>query len=101
MSVRDSWYLLPLCHQHNGTTRASLSYSIHTNPALHNDGAIDRYAHWRTFYQERFKYTRATGKSTLIFLVAFPALIGYVAYQSEGLFEFAGKRRGESVTTRG
>ncbi|AOW06734.1 NUVM protein [Yarrowia lipolytica] len=69
--------------------------------ALHNDGAIDRYAHWRTFYQERFKYTRATGKSTLIFLVAFPALIGYVAYQSEGLFEFAGKRRGESVTTRG
>ena len=77
-----------------------LSLPFHTNTALHHDGAIDRYSHWRTFYQERFKYTRKTSKSTLLYLVALPALIGYVSYRSEGLYEFAGKRRGERITTR-
>ncbi|KAA8911727.1 hypothetical protein FN846DRAFT_934598 [Sphaerosporella brunnea] len=68
------------------------------NHVLHEDPAIIKYSNLNTNRFRYFRWTPRTAKLNFIYVIAVPALLGYVAYATEGKFEFRGKRRGDSVS---
>ncbi|KAK0125224.1 hypothetical protein ONS96_009081 [Cadophora gregata f. sp. sojae] len=44
-----------------------------------------------------FRWTGRTARITFAYVVAFPALIGYLAYTTDGKWDMRGKRRGDTI----
>ncbi|CAC9891735.1 unnamed protein product [Aureobasidium pullulans] len=65
--------------------------SLAFDPALvkYNQMSVDRYKH--------FKWTPRTAWLSIIFAVAIPSSLYYVANKTDGKYEFRGKRRGDTM----
>ncbi|CAL3964812.1 hypothetical protein PZA11_002267 [Diplocarpon coronariae] len=61
------------------------------------DPALVKY---NNMWVNRHKYFRITGRTariTFAYVVAFPSLIGYLAYTTDGKWDMRGKRRGDTI----
>ncbi|KAG8412013.1 hypothetical protein J3459_016094 [Metarhizium acridum] len=47
-----------------------------------------------------FRWTPRTARITFMYVVVVPAIFGYVAYKTDGLFNFRAKRRGDTIYER-
>ncbi|TVY23644.1 hypothetical protein LHYA1_G007781, partial [Lachnellula hyalina] len=61
------------------------------------DPALVKYNNMVTNRHKYFRWTGRTARITFAYMIAFPALIGYIAYKYEGKFEMRGKRRGDTI----
>ncbi|CAH0018103.1 unnamed protein product [Clonostachys rhizophaga] len=44
-----------------------------------------------------FRFTPRTARITFIYVAVIPALVGYLAYQTDGLYNLKAKRKGDTV----
>ncbi|OAQ62330.1 hypothetical protein VFPPC_14146 [Pochonia chlamydosporia 170] len=47
-----------------------------------------------------FRWTPRTARITFMYVVVVPAIFGYVAYKTDGLYNFRAKRRGDTIYER-
>ncbi|KAG7290613.1 hypothetical protein NEMBOFW57_000616 [Staphylotrichum longicolle] len=53
--------------------------------------------------QNRYKYfrwTKRTAGISAVYIFAIPAIIGYLGYQNDGLWDLRAKRRGDIISER-
>ncbi|KAF8539606.1 hypothetical protein BDD12DRAFT_736707, partial [Trichophaea hybrida] len=65
---------------------------------LHEDPALLKYANLNATRYRYFRWTPRTAKYTFIYVIAVPAVIGYLGYITDGKYEMRGKRRGDIVS---
>ncbi|KJZ68538.1 hypothetical protein HIM_12066 [Hirsutella minnesotensis 3608] len=68
--------------------------NVKPDPALLKLAAMQK---TRYYY---FRWTPRTAKITFMYLGVVPALVGYVAYATDGLWDLRGKRKGDTVYER-
>jgi hypothetical protein len=61
------------------------------------DPAFQKYAAMQKTRHHYFRFTPRTGRITFIYVAVIPAVVGYVAYQTDGLYNFRAKRRGDTA----
>ncbi|KAM0428265.1 hypothetical protein ACHAPT_007166 [Fusarium lateritium] len=44
-----------------------------------------------------FRWTPRTAKITFIYVAVIPAIMGYIAYKTDGLWNFRAKRKGDLI----
>ncbi|OCK79695.1 hypothetical protein K432DRAFT_382841 [Lepidopterella palustris CBS 459.81] len=69
----------------------------HHNNSLAMDPALVKYAN---MYVNRYKFFRWTPRTAWInfaYVVAIPSVVGYLAYTTDGKWDFRGKRRGDII----
>ncbi|KAH6603469.1 nadh:ubiquinone oxidoreductase subunit [Trichoderma cornu-damae] len=44
-----------------------------------------------------FRFTPRTARISFLYIAVVPAIFGYVAYKTDGLYELRGKRKGDTV----
>ncbi|VUC20381.1 unnamed protein product [Clonostachys rosea] len=44
-----------------------------------------------------FRFNARTSRITFIYVAVIPALVGYLAYQTDGLYNLKAKRKGDTV----
>jgi len=64
---------------------------------LKADPAMVRYNNMWTNRHKYFRWTPRTARITFAYVVAFPAFIGYLAYTTDGKWDFRGKRKGDTI----
>ncbi|KEZ45396.1 hypothetical protein SAPIO_CDS1685 [Scedosporium apiospermum] len=64
------------------------------------DPAIVRAAEMHSKRHLYFRWTPRTARITLMYVVVVPSIIGYLAYKTDGLWDFRAKRRGDTVYER-
>jgi hypothetical protein len=69
----------------------------HGDKTLHQDPALVKYSNMWVKRHEFFRITPRTGFVSFMYIVAFPAFIGYLAYTTDGKWDPRGKRRGDPV----
>ncbi|KAG9247638.1 hypothetical protein BJ878DRAFT_539136 [Calycina marina] len=69
----------------------------HHNHALAMDPALVKYNNMHMNRHKYFRWTGRTARITFAYVVAFPALIGYLAYTTDGKWDFRGKKRGDPI----
>ncbi|PKS10168.1 hypothetical protein jhhlp_001918 [Lomentospora prolificans] len=47
-----------------------------------------------------FRWTPRTAKITLMYVFVVPGILGYIAYKTDGLWDFKAKRRGDTIYER-
>ncbi|EFY95646.2 NADH:ubiquinone oxidoreductase 6.6kD subunit [Metarhizium anisopliae] len=47
-----------------------------------------------------FRWTPRTARITFMYVAVVPAIFGYVAYKTDGLYNFRAKRRGDTIYER-
>ncbi|BDD57563.1 hypothetical protein MPDQ_007456 [Monascus purpureus] len=68
-----------------------------TSKSLVLDPALQRY---QDFNKNRYKYFRWTPRNawhTLLYAALIPTALGYIAYKTDGKYEFRGKRRQDTI----
>jgi len=70
----------------------------HHNHVLHEDPGLIKYAKLNTQRYRFFRWTKRTAKFSFLYVVAFPALVGTIAYSTEGKYMMRGKRRGDIIS---
>ncbi|KAF4120316.1 hypothetical protein GMORB2_3117 [Geosmithia morbida] len=61
------------------------------------DPAYQKYAAMSKNRHHYFRFTPRTARITFIYVAVIPALLGVVAYQTDGLYALRAKRRGDTV----
>ncbi|KAJ9132321.1 hypothetical protein NKR19_g9348 [Coniochaeta hoffmannii] len=64
------------------------------------DPAIIRVGNMNSNRYKYFRWTPRTARITFIWVVAVPAMVGYAAYKTDGLWDFRAKRRGDLLVER-
>ncbi|KAH8815711.1 hypothetical protein F5884DRAFT_852174 [Xylogone sp. PMI_703] len=67
------------------------------NTSLAADPALMKYYNMHQNRMKYFRWNRRTAGITFAYGFAFPALIGYIAWSTEGKWDFRGKKRGDTV----
>ncbi|CEJ82737.1 Putative NADH:ubiquinone oxidoreductase 6.6kD subunit [[Torrubiella] hemipterigena] len=44
-----------------------------------------------------FRWTPRTARITFMYVCVVPAIMGYIAYKTDGRYNFLGKRKGDSI----
>ncbi|GIJ83341.1 hypothetical protein Asppvi_002160 [Aspergillus pseudoviridinutans] len=71
--------------------------SLRPTPTLQ---PINKIARMRQLNANRYKYFRWTPRHawlSFIYMIAIPGTLGYIAYKTDGKYEFRGKRRGDTI----
>ncbi|KAH9819870.1 NADH:ubiquinone oxidoreductase 66kD subunit [Teratosphaeria destructans] len=68
----------------------------HAN-SVHMDPALVKYANMFVKRHEYFRWTPRTAWLTVIYVLAIPAGVTYVAYGTEGKYMMRGKLRGDTI----
>jgi len=68
------------------------------NKTLHEDPALLKYANLNLTRYRYFRWTPRSAKLSFIYIIAVPAMIGYLGYVTDGKYEMRGKRRGDIVS---
>ncbi|KAI9850934.1 MAG: hypothetical protein M1838_004820 [Thelocarpon superellum] len=68
------------------------------NNAVTLDPALVKYANMYVNRHKYFRWTPRTAWLTFAYVVAVPSIVGYLAYSTEGKWEFRGKRRGDLIS---
>ncbi|KAL2169679.1 hypothetical protein VTG60DRAFT_5818 [Thermothelomyces hinnuleus] len=70
----------------------------------HNKVAMDpALVRLGSMVQNRYKYfrwTKRTARITFVYAAVIPAIIGYLGYQNDGLWDLRAKRRGDIISER-
>ncbi|EEQ28588.1 hypothetical protein McanMca71_005368 [Microsporum canis] len=64
---------------------------------IHLDPALQKYY---DTHKNRYKYFRWTPRTAWIsfcYMAVVPGIIGYIAYKTDGKYDFRGKRRGDTI----
>ncbi|TVY50511.1 hypothetical protein LCER1_G009148 [Lachnellula cervina] len=69
----------------------------HGNHPVALDPAMVKYNNMMVNRHKYFRWTGRTARITFAYMVAFPTLIGYIAYRSDGKYDMRGKRRGDTI----
>ncbi|KAI5856920.1 hypothetical protein BZA05DRAFT_386608 [Tricharina praecox] len=69
----------------------------HGKPTLHEDPAFVRYATLNTNRYRYFRWTPRTAKFTFLYVAVIPTVLGYLAFATDGKWEFRGKKRGDPI----
>ncbi|SPO04514.1 uncharacterized protein DNG_07199 [Cephalotrichum gorgonifer] len=64
------------------------------------DPALVRVAELNNTRYRYFRWTPRTAKITIMYVAVVPAIIGYLAYKTEGLIDFRAKRKGDTIYER-
>ncbi|KKA28094.1 hypothetical protein TD95_003618 [Thielaviopsis punctulata] len=57
-----------------------------------NEMQINRYKY--------FRWTPKTARQSIMFILVVPGILGFTAYQTDGLWDFRAKRKGDSLLER-
>ncbi|KAL4725562.1 hypothetical protein ACLX1H_007711 [Fusarium chlamydosporum] len=61
------------------------------------DPAYLKYAAMMKTRHHYFRWTPRTARITFIYVGVIPAIMGYIAYKTDGLWDFRAKRKGDLV----
>lgn len=75
---------------------AALTMAGHNN-SLNMDPALVKYANMYVNRHKYFRWTPRTAWLTFAYVVAIPSVFGYMAYTTDGKWDFRGKRRGDTI----
>ncbi|CCC12048.1 hypothetical protein SMACR_12748 [Sordaria macrospora] len=64
---------------------------------LAQDPAFVRLSNMTSNRYKYFRWTPRTARITLTYMVVVPAIVGYVAYKSDGKYNFRAKRKGDDM----
>ncbi|KAK1768484.1 hypothetical protein QBC33DRAFT_535129 [Phialemonium atrogriseum] len=64
------------------------------------DPAIVRLGNMITNRHKYFRWTPRTAGITFAYVVVIPGIVGYLAYKTDGLWDFRAKRKGDLVSER-
>ncbi|RDW71238.1 NADH:ubiquinone oxidoreductase subunit 2 [Coleophoma cylindrospora] len=70
---------------------AGHNHSVAMDPAMvkYNNMAVNRFKY--------FRWTKRTAGITFAYAVAVPAVVGVLAYMTDGKYNLRGKRRGDTI----
>ncbi|CRG91893.1 hypothetical protein PISL3812_08947 [Talaromyces islandicus] len=61
------------------------------------DPALQKYYELNANRYKYFRWTPRNAWLTLVYAGIVPGILGYVAYKTEGKYDFRGKRRGDTI----
>ncbi|KAB5558015.1 hypothetical protein GE09DRAFT_1104419 [Coniochaeta sp. 2T2.1] len=64
------------------------------------DPAIIRLGNMNTNRYKYFRWTPRTARITFIWVAVVPAIVGYIAYKTDGLYDLRAKRKGDLLVER-
>ncbi|KAI9147966.1 NADH:ubiquinone oxidoreductase 6.6kD subunit [Paramyrothecium foliicola] len=68
--------------------------NVKPDPAYLKLQAMQRTRH------QYFRWTSRTAKITFMYVLVVPAIFGYVAYKTDGLYDLRAKRKGDTLYER-
>ncbi|KAF2827919.1 hypothetical protein CC86DRAFT_289138 [Ophiobolus disseminans] len=70
----------------------------HNHGLTHQDPAIIKWNNMTTNRHKYFRWTRRTAWISFAYVILVPAMLGTVAYKTDGKWDFRGKRRGDMIS---
>ncbi|KAL0931945.1 nadh:ubiquinone oxidoreductase subunit [Colletotrichum truncatum] len=64
------------------------------------DPALVKLGHMQSNRHIFFRWTPRTARISFIYIAVVPAIIGYIGYKSDGLFDLRAKRKGDLIYER-
>ncbi|KFH42424.1 hypothetical protein ACRE_068160 [Hapsidospora chrysogenum ATCC 11550] len=61
------------------------------------DPAYQKYAAMQKTRHHFFRFTPRTARITFMYVAVIPAIVGYIAYQTDGKWRMRANRRGDSM----
>ncbi|KAL2827602.1 hypothetical protein BDW59DRAFT_160243 [Aspergillus cavernicola] len=61
------------------------------------DPALQKYYEVTVNRYKYFRWTPRTAWHSLLYMVLIPASLGYIAYNTDGKYDFRGKRKGDTI----
>ncbi|GAQ10277.1 hypothetical protein ALT_7598 [Aspergillus lentulus] len=61
------------------------------------DPALQKYYELTANRYKYFRWTPRHAWLSFIYMIAIPGTLGYIAYKTDGKYEFRGKRRGDTI----
>ncbi|KYK61827.1 NADH:ubiquinone oxidoreductase 6.6kD subunit [Drechmeria coniospora] len=68
--------------------------NVKPDPALLKLQAMNKSRH------HHFRWTPRTARLSILYVAVIPAIFGYVAYKTDGLWDLRGKRKGDTIYER-
>ncbi|KAK3079575.1 hypothetical protein LTS18_004506, partial [Coniosporium uncinatum] len=62
------------------------------------DPALVKYANMNVNRMKYFRWTQKTAWITIAYVIAVPAMFGYMGYVTDGKWDMRGKRRGDTIS---
>ncbi|KAH6975983.1 hypothetical protein BGZ61DRAFT_460188 [Ilyonectria robusta] len=64
------------------------------------DPAYQKFQAMQKARHKFFRWTPRTARITVIYVAVIPTIMGIIAYKTDGLWDFRGKRRGDLIVER-
>ncbi|KAL6850853.1 hypothetical protein ACO1O0_007979 [Amphichorda felina] len=61
------------------------------------DPAYQKFAAMQKTRHHYFRFTPRTARITFMYVAVIPAIMGYIAYQTDGLWDLKAKRKGDTA----